>query len=136
MPAPSWASTGRWWKTHTYLVAERQGDLAGYACAGPHRTREANRHSVDVSVHVAETARRLGIGKVLYTELFGSLAQAGFHAAFAGIALPNTASEALHYRAGFAPVGVYKEVGFKFGTWHDVRWWQRLVSGPPFADPD
>ncbi len=115
-------------KTHPYLVAERNGRIAGYAYAGPHRTRNAYRQSVDVSVYVAEAARGLGMGKALYTDLFGELAKAGFHAAFAGIALPNPQSEALHRSVGFVPVGTYKEVGFKFGTWHDVRWWQRLVA--------
>ena len=47
--------------------------------------------------------------------------------AFAGIALPNPASVALHESMGFAPVGAYREVGFKFGRWHDVGWWQRAV---------
>lgn len=115
-------------KTYPYLVAERRGVVVGYAYAGSHRTRVAYRHSVDVSVYVVEAARGSGIGKALYMELFGKLARAGFHAAFAGIALPNPASEALHQSVGFEPVGIYREVGFKFGTWHDVRWWQRLLA--------
>lgn len=117
-------------ETYPYLVAERQGVVVGYAYAGSHRTREAYRHSVDVSVYVAGTARGSGLGKALYQALLGKLAQANFHAAFAGIALPNPASEALHRSVGFEPVGIYREVGFKFGTWHDVRWWQRLLTGP------
>lgn len=120
-------------ETHPYLVAEHQGELAGFAYAGPHRTRNAYRLSVDVTVYVAEAARGKGIGKALYSALFENLGEAGYHAAFAGIALPNPASEALHRSVGFEPVGTYKEVGFKFGTWHDVRWWQRLVV--PAAAP-
>jgi L-amino acid N-acyltransferase YncA len=114
-------------KTHPYLVAEQDGLVVGYAHAGPHRTRAAYRYSVDVSAYVSETARGLGIGKILYCKLFEALAQGGFHAAFAGIALPNPASVALHRSAGFVPVGIYRQVGFKFGRWHDVGWWQRLV---------
>jgi phosphinothricin acetyltransferase len=55
-------------------------------------------------------------------------AQRQFHAAFAGIALPNAASVGLHEAMGFTPVGIYHEVGFKFGRWHDVGWWQRLLK--------
>ena len=55
------------------------------------------------------------------------LAGKGYHAAFAGIALPNEASIGLHEAMGFAPVGVYREVGWKLGQWRDVGWWQRLL---------
>lgn len=123
-------------KTHPYLVAEHQGRLAGFAYAGPHRMRNAYRLSVDVTVYVAEAARAKGVGKALYSVLFERLGGAGYHAAFAGIALPNPASEALHRSVGFEPVGTYKEVGFKFGTWHDVRWWQRLVVPVPVPKND
>lgn len=112
---------------YPFLVAEREGRAVGYAYAGPHRTRAAYRRSVDVSAYVAETARGLGIGRALYGALLSDLASRDFHAAFAGIALPNPASVAFHRAMGFEPVGVYREVGFKFGRWHDVGWWQRRL---------
>jgi len=55
------------------------------------------------------------------------LATKGYHAAFAGIALPNDASIGLHEAMGFTPVGIYREVGWKLGGWRDVGWWQRLL---------
>lgn len=112
---------------YPYLVAEREGMVVGYAYAGQHRTRAAYRWSVDVTVYIAEEARRSGIGRALYAQLFPELAARGFHAAFAGIALPNPESVALHERMGFELLGVYREVGSKFGRWHDVGWWQRLL---------
>jgi phosphinothricin acetyltransferase len=54
----------------------------------------------------------------------------GYRQAMAGISLPNAASVALHEGLGFAPVGVYRSVGWKFGTWHDVGWWQRALAAP------
>ena len=114
-------------QAYPYLVAEQDGQLLGYAYAGPHRARPAYRHSVDVTAYVAEAARKQGVAKALYGELLAALAGAEYHAAFAGIALPNPASEALHRAAGFELVGIYREVGFKFGRWHDVAWWQRLL---------
>jgi phosphinothricin acetyltransferase len=112
---------------HAFLVAERAGTVVGYAYAGAHRARAAYRTSVDVSVYIDESARRSGVGAALYGVLLPGLRQQGYHAAFAGIALPNPASVALHERCGFAPVGVYREVGFKLGRFHDVGWWQRLL---------
>ncbi|MFY9708760.1 MAG: N-acetyltransferase family protein [Candidatus Cybelea sp.] len=83
----------------------------------------------DVSAYVDEAARQHSIGRTLYTELFARLAQAGtFHRAFAGIALSNDASIAFHQRFGFEPVGIYREVGYKFGRWIDVSWWQRGIE--------
>lgn len=122
--------------THPWLVAEHDGAVAGYAYASQHRTRSAYRWSCDVTAYMAEAARRKGIGVRLYTELFSILSAQGFHAAFAGISLPNAASVALHEKAGFEHVGIYKHVGYKHGAWHDVGWWQRqLVSadGSPGA---
>lgn len=112
---------------YPYLVAERDGRVAGYAYAGQHRTRSAYRWSVDVTVYVADGARRAGVGRALYTVLLADLAGRGFHAAFAGIALPNEGSVGLHESMGFTPLGIYREVGRKFGQWHDVGWWQRLL---------
>jgi L-amino acid N-acyltransferase YncA len=114
-------------KTHPYLLAEANGAVAGYAYAGEHRARSAYKWSVDVTVYVASQARRAGVARALYGRLLPMLAERGFHAAFAGIALPNPASVGLHEAMGFAPVGIYREVGFKFGRWCDVGWWQRLL---------
>jgi len=112
---------------YPYLVADQDGDAVAYAYAGQHRARAAYRWSVDVTIYVAEAARGAGIGKALYEELLQQLRQAEFHAAFAGIALPNPGSVALHEAVGFTHVGTYQEVGFKFGRWHDVGWWQRIL---------
>ncbi|MEM6497567.1 MAG: arsinothricin resistance N-acetyltransferase ArsN1 family B [Pseudomonadota bacterium] len=112
---------------YPYLVADQDGDAVAYAYAGQHRARAAYRWSVDVTIYVAEAARGAGIGKALYEELLQQLQKAEFHAAFAGIALPNAGSVALHEAVGFTHVGTYQEVGFKFGSWHDVGWWQRIL---------
>lgn len=112
---------------YPYLVAEIGGLIVGYANACEHRTRAAYRTSVDVTVYVAPGAQRCGIARGLYSHLLPAAASMGYHAAFAGIALPNDASVGLHEAMGFEPVGVYREVGRKFDAWHDVGWWQRLL---------
>ena len=113
--------------THGWLVAESDGAVAGYAYGSPHRTRAAYSSSCDVAVYVDPAHSRRGIGRALYAELLPLLASQGYHAAFAGIALPNDGSVGLHEAMGFTPVGIYREVGWKLGGWRDVGWWQRLL---------
>jgi L-amino acid N-acyltransferase YncA len=121
--------------SHGWLVAERGGQIAGYAYAYPFQQRPAYRWTVGVSVYVAEGERGRGVGRALYTELFQRLRDRGFRMAHAGITLPNPASVALHEGFGFEQVGVNREIGWKHGAWRDVGWWQlELVpvgEGPP-----
>ena len=91
---------------------------------------------MDVTAYVHEDARGTGVGKRLYQALFKELAGLGYFQAFAGIALPNAASVALHESVGFEHIGVYRNVGFKLGAWHDVGWWQKeLRSSAGQAEP-
>jgi L-amino acid N-acyltransferase YncA len=113
--------------SYGWQVAEIDGALAGYAYGSPHRTREAYQTSCDVAVYVDPAFARQGVGKALYGRLFPALKERGFHASYAGIALPNDASIGLHEAMGFVPVGIYREVGWKMDGWRDVGWWQRLL---------
>ena len=113
--------------THAWLVSEVNGALIGYAYASPHRTRDAYATSCDVAVYLDSEHSGQGIGRALYERLLPILRERGFHAAFAGIALPNDASLALHRVMGFSTVGTYREVGWKMGDWRDVVWMQRLL---------
>jgi L-amino acid N-acyltransferase YncA len=114
-----------------WLVAEQDGQCVGYAYGSMHRERAAYRYSVEVSAYVAEWARRRGIGALLYRELFTALAARGYCNALAGIALPNEASVALHESVGFTAVGVFRNIGWKFGAWHDVAWLERQLRDQP-----
>jgi phosphinothricin acetyltransferase len=122
-----------------WLVCDRQGEVLGYVYASPHRARAAYRWSVDVSVYIHAPAQRTGMGRALYTSLFQLLTLQGLYQCYAGITLPNPASVGLHESLGFHPVGVYRNVGYKLGAWHDVGWWQRGLQpcqsppGPPTA---
>lgn len=109
--------------THPWLVAVRDGAVVGYAYGSEHASRAAYRWSANVSAYLDETARGQGVGRRLYGALLPMLRAQGFRSAFAGIALPNAASVGLHEAVGFAPLGVYREVGFKHGQWRDVGYW-------------
>lgn len=119
-----------------WLVHEESGEVVGFACSSPHRTRAAYRWSVDVSVYVRDDARRRGVATALYAELLASLKRKGYCNAYAGIALPNPASVALHESLGFKSVGVYRGVGFKLGAWRDVGWWGLRLQDDPSALDD
>lgn len=120
--------------TYPWLVADRGGEVVGYAYACPHRARPAYRWAVEVSVYVRADEHNHGYGRALYAELIERLRQQRFHVACAGITLPNDASIALHESLGFVPVGVYRRIGWKDGSWRDVGWWQ-LELQPPGAEP-
>ncbi len=115
---------------HPWLVAEAGGAIVGYAYAGPHAARPAYRWSVNTSVYVDGARLRAGVGALLYQTLLPILRRQGFRSAFAGIALPNEASVGLHEAMGFAPLGVYRDVGFKLGRWVDVGYWRLELAAP------
>ena len=117
--------------SHAWLVAERDGRVVGYAYAGPFAVRAAYRLSAEVSVYVAREATGGGVGSALYASLIGRLRERGMHSAVAILALPNAASVALHERHGFRHVGTFREIGAKFGRWHDVGWWQLILDDAP-----
>jgi len=122
-----------------WLVCTGGGATApvlGFAYASRHRDRAAYQWSIDVSVYIGAAHHRRGIGRALYASLFALLRLQGFYAAHAGITLPNAASVGLHEALGFRSIGVYPAVGYKFGAWHDVGWWQlplRERAGSPAA---
>lgn len=121
---------------YPWLVCEHSGMVIGYAYAGPHRSREAYRWSIDCSAYVDQEYHRNGVARGLYESLFALCSIQGFRNAYAGITLPNEASVSFHEDRGFEPVGVYERVGYKHGDWHDVGWWAKsLAEYPPDPDP-
>jgi len=117
-----------------WLVFEKDSTVLGYAYAGEYRKRRAYQWSIETSIYVDASARRLGVARTLYTRLFDILAKQGFHNAYAVITLPNPSSVKLHEALGFTYLGTFKKVGYKLGQWHDVGWWE-LVIQPHAAQP-
>lgn len=118
-----------------WIVFEKDGAVLGYAYAGEHKSRAAYRWSADASVYLDSQARKQGVGTRLYNCLFAILREQNYVNVYAGITLPNPASQALHRSLGFSEVGVYKKVGFKGGAWHDVIWLElSLLEHPEKPD--
>jgi L-amino acid N-acyltransferase YncA len=107
---------------YPWLVMESDGEVVGYAYGSQHRVRAAYQWSVDVSAYVAPSAQRRGIGRRLYSALLSVLRQQGYYTAFAGITVPNDASQGLHEAMGFRKAGVYENSGYKLGAWHGTVW--------------
>ncbi len=91
---------------------------------------------MDVAVYVGATHHRQGLGRALYDTLFSILREQGLFKAFAGVSLPNAASVGLHERMGFRPMAVYRGVGYKFGRWIDVGWWQLDLQAERYNPPN
>ena len=111
---------------HRLYVAVDGDRILGYATSSPFRPKPGYRTSVETTVYVAPESVGRGVGHLLYGRLLPELeAQAGLHRAYAGAAVPNRPSRALHLRFGFTAVGTFREVGTKLGRFVDVEWFER-----------
>jgi len=117
------AETGR----HRLLVAEDSGVVLGYAGTMRWRPKPAYDTTVETSIYCAPESVGRGVGVLLYAALFEAIAGEEVHRIVAGFVPPNPASAALHERFGFRPVGVFSEVGYKFGRYWDVCWMEKRV---------
>jgi L-amino acid N-acyltransferase YncA len=122
--------------THPYLIAQIDGDVAGYAYATKHRERASYRWAVDVTIYLDHAVLRRGIGRALYSALLPLVTAQGYVTAYAGITMPNPASVGIHEAMGFTLVGIYQNVGYKLGAWRDVGWWQRPLAEPRPNPPE
>jgi phosphinothricin acetyltransferase len=118
-----YGATGR----HRMLVAEIEGSLVGYAATSQFRVKAAYDTSVEMTIYLAPNHTARGIGRRLYEALFDALGGEDVHRAYAGITLPNRASEALHRSFGFEPAGCHHEVGRKFGRYWSVQWLEKRL---------
>jgi phosphinothricin acetyltransferase len=116
---------------YPWIAGEAEdGTLLGYAYATRFRDRAAYRFTVETTIYLRPGAAGHGLGRRLYAPLLATLQAQGFTQAIAAITLPNPASVGLHERLGFAPAGLYRQVGWKLGGWHDVGLWQRPLARP------
>ena len=107
-----------------WLVLEEGGIVLGYAYASVWKARAAYDRSREVTVYLHHNATGKGRGRRLYQQLVDELGNTPIHSLIASIALPNAGSVALHESLGFEKVGQFSEIGFKFGEFVDVGYWQ------------
>lgn len=113
---------------YPFLVACDGDAVIGVSWSGPYRPKPAYRSSAETTVVLAEGEFGKGIGMALYSKLLEHLADAGFHRAYAIIALPNDASIALHRKLGYREIGILEEAGFKDGKYHSTLMMERALD--------
>ena len=122
---------------YPYLVAERDGDFAGYAYASSYRTREGYRWTVEDTVYVHPDHVGQGVGRQLLARLIEECTDLGFRQMVAVIGdRSNTASIALHEKLGFRLVGVFEGLGRKHGRWLDTVQMQRGLGAADDTAPE
>ena len=109
------------------FVAEENEVILGMSTIGPFRVPTAYKYSVENTVHVAATARGKGIGKLLLAPLIQAAKNLGMHTIIAGIDAGNEVSLHLHKSFGFVEVAHFKQVGFKFDRWLDLKFLQLVL---------
>ncbi len=111
------------------LVARDDGGaVLGYTCTGRFRAKDAYDTTVEATIACRPEHTGRGIGKLLYDALFTAIADQDIHRIVAAVAQPNPASNRLHERFGFKPIGLFSEVGRKFGKYWDVLWMERPLN--------
>jgi L-amino acid N-acyltransferase YncA len=124
-------------KNCPYLVAERAGAIAGYAYAGPYRTRPAYDWCVEDSIYIAPDCHRQGIGRMLLVRLIVESEARGFRQMIGVIGdTANTASVAVHAAAGFRLIGTFQSIGYKHGRWLDTVLMQRRLGRGDAVPPE
>ena len=117
-------TTGR----YRLFVAEDGTTLVGYAASTPIRPKAAYLPSVETTIYLDPDHTGRGIGIRLYRTLLDALGREDVHRAYAGIALPNPGSVALHEAVGFRHVGTFDEAGRKFDRYWSIGWWERRFA--------
>lgn len=110
------------------IVAEVNGQVAGYSSLSLFREKPAYSRTTELSIYIAEAYRGRGIGNALMTAILERARQLGYHAVIGGITGGNDISIKMHEKFGFELVGSFREVGFKFGSWQDVLFYQLLLE--------
>lgn len=121
---------------YPYIVAEKNGDILGYAYASPFKGRIAYNHCAEVSIYVKKGSTGLGIGKKLYNVLEGILKLQGIINLYAFITLPDAGNDVFldrnsydfHKHMGYKTVGEFLKSGYKFERWYNVVCMEKLIG--------
>ena len=114
---------------YPWLVYLHNGKVKGYAYGSIHRSKTAYQWSPESTIYLSSEAQGNGIGRILYETLFSLMRLQGYINVFAGVSLPNEQSESFQKSLGFEEIGVFKNIGYKLGKWHDTRWFQLHLAG-------
>jgi L-amino acid N-acyltransferase YncA len=112
------------------FVAHDDDAVVGFSSIGPFRNWAAYKYSVENSVYVTSDHRGKGIGKMLIPPLIQAAREMDMHTIVASIDATNESSIRLHQFFGFEEVAYFKQVGYKFGRWLDLKFFQLMLETP------
>lgn len=113
---------------YPYLVAEIDGEILGYSYANTFKARLAYRWCVETTIYLDKNASGRGLGRALYTALEGYLRKQNIKNLYAGIVYPYPMSTEFHARMGYKKIAYFEKCGYKFGTWHDTTWMEKVIG--------
>jgi L-amino acid N-acyltransferase YncA len=114
---------------HPVTIAELDGRIAGWCALGPFRQRAAYGGTAEVGLYLDEAFHRRGIGRALIEDALVRARAAGLHVIVGGCCSETVASAGLLEACGFTRVAHFHEVGYKFGRWLDVIFFERILDG-------
>jgi phosphinothricin acetyltransferase len=123
-------------KHYPVLVCEVDGDIVAYSYGSTHRVKTAYQWSVESTIYIAEAYHHKGLASILYTCLFDILRLQGFINVYAGISVPDGKSDKFHPKFGFKYLGVFPKIGYKHGSWHDLKWYEYILSEHIYNPPN
>ena len=109
-------------------VAVIGGHIAGFASYGPFRAWQAYKYTIEHSVYVHPNFRRRGIARILLQVLIDHAGTQPIHTIIAGIDADNEGSISLHRQFGFEETAHFKQVGYKFDKWLDLKFFQLILQ--------
>ena len=122
-------------KKYPYLVAEKDGEILGYAYAGVFKDRAAYGWSAETTIYLKQDAVKCGLGRMLYETLEKEMKKRGFLNLYACIGYPIDDDEYLtknsaefHAHLGFETVGEFHKCGYKFGRWYNMIWMEKIIG--------
>lgn len=122
-------------KQYPYLVCEYDGQIVGYAYGSTHRERMGYSWCAEATVYLAAAYHRRGIARILYDTLFALMKRQGYYSIFVSVLCTNTPSVEFHKSMGFEEIGVFKNIGYKLGSWHSNNWMQLFLNEHNVAPP-
>lgn len=122
-------------KKYPYLKAVRDGEIIGYAYLGEFKERDAYIHSAETSIYVKQKVRRSGAGRAMYEAIEKTAKMQNILNLNACIGVPRIEDEHLtldsvkfHEKMGYTLVGKFNFSGYKFGTWYDMIWMEKMLG--------
>ena len=113
---------------YPYRVAVQETEILGYAYASEFKNRAAYDWAVETTIYVKQDSRKSGVGKKLYQALEEVLKQQHICNLYACIAYPNPGSIGFHEHLGYQTIGHFSKCGYKFETWYDMIWMEKMIA--------